>query len=489
MNVALSTLLPDQTLPAAVAARCVSGLALDSRRVRQGDAFIAVPGESVDGRQFIDAAVQAGASVVIAEAAHFSVSESSGAVVVGVPALHARVGEIAAHFYGEPAQFLEVLAVTGTNGKTSTTWFLRDALQAIGRSCALVGTLGMQYAEATIDTGHTTPDPVTLHAGLSQFRGAGAQAVAMEASSHALVQQRLAGVPVSVAVFTNLSRDHLDYHGDMERYFAAKALLFARPELSVAVLNAADEYAARLVAPLDARGVRVVTFGTEDASVVCEQCNAHDAGMQLVLRIADQRIECNVPVYGYFNAQNLMAVAGVLHGMDVAPAQIAGALAQVTPVPGRMQPVPGKGPRVLVDYAHTPDALDKSLRAVREHFAGKIWCVFGCGGNRDAGKRPQMAAVAEQLADHLVLTSDNPRFEEPQSILADMLAGLRNQDAADIQIDRRKAIALAISGAGDEDVVLIAGKGHERWQEIRGEKIPQDDVELARDALAQRGAA
>lgn len=489
MNVALSTLLPDQVLPAALAARCVSGLTLDSRRVRPGDAFIAVPGESVDGRQFIEAAVQAGASVVIAEAAHFSVAESFGAVVVGVPALQARVGEIAGHFYGEPAQSLDVLAVTGTNGKTSTTWFLRDALQAIGRPCALVGTLGMQYADETFDTGHTTPDPITLHAGLSQFHRAGAQAVAMEASSHALAQQRLAGVPVSVAVFTNLSRDHLDYHGDMEQYFAAKALLFARPEISVAVLNAADEYAVRLVETLETHGVHVVTFGTESASVTCEQCNAYDAGMQLVLRIAGQRIECEVPVYGYFNAQNLMAVAAVLHGLGLAPKQIAEALARVTPVPGRMQPVAGKGPRVLVDYAHTPDALDKALRAVREHFSGKVWCVFGCGGNRDAGKRPQMAAVAEQLADRLVLTSDNPRFEEPQSILADMLAGLRNQDAAEIQIDRRKAIALAIASAADDDVVLIAGKGHERWQEIRGEKIPQDDVELARAALAQRGVA
>lgn len=488
MSMSLQALLPDQVLPAAAAACQVSGLTLDSRSVMPGDLFIALAGDRVDGRKFMDAAIHAGAVAVLAEAAHFSVAEIAGAVVIGVPDLRAHVGDIAGRFFGEPARALQVVAVTGTNGKTSATWFLRDALNAAGRQCALVGTLGMQFAGDTIETGHTTPDAITLHRGFAQFRAAGANMVAMEASSHALEQKRLSGVDVAVAVFTNLSRDHLDYHGDMDSYFAAKARLFSRDELAVAVINTADTWGERLAAKIPGR-VRLVSFAGANAEVTCRHWQAQEGGMHCGLRIAGTDIECTVPLYGHFNVENLLAVAAVLHGLGVPAGQIGEALQNVTPVPGRMQPVGQEAVRVLVDYAHTPDALEKALRAAREHFSGRLWCVFGCGGNRDAGKRPQMAAVAEQYADRLVLTSDNPRYEEPQAILADMLSGLRNTDAVDIQIDRRKAIALAITQAAEGDLVLIAGKGHERWQEVRGEKIPQDDVQLALDALAQRGAA
>ena len=322
---------------------------------------------------------------------------------------------------------------------------------------------------------------------MAAFRQRGAQLVAMEASSHALVQDRLAGVPVSVAVFTNLSRDHLDYHGDMDRYFAAKAKLFARPELQYAVINNADPRGYQLAATL-AEKMPVITFAGDDATVRCSDWQAVESGIDCQLEIAGQSLRCHVPVYGQFNLENVMAVAGVLHGMNYSAADIARGLEAITPVPGRMQIVPGKGPRVLVDYAHTPDGLDKALTAARMHFSGRLWCVVGCGGNRDAGKRPQMAAVAERLADQLVFTSDNPRYEEPQSILADMLAGVEDADRVQVLADRKAAISSAIADAADTDVVLVAGKGHEAWQEIRGEKIPMDDCQLAASALLQREA-
>ena len=488
MNVALSTLLPEQSLPSAIAAQCVSGLRLDSRHVQPGDGFIAVPGVTVDGRKFIDAAIHAGAAVVLADAPHESVAELSGVPIIGVPNLQHRVGEVAGHFYGEPAKNMQCFAVTGTNGKSSTTWFLRDALNALEQRCGLVGTLGMQFGNADIETGHTTPDAITLHAGLAKFRERGATMLAIEASSHALEQSRLVGVPISVAVFTNLSRDHLDYHGDMDQYFAAKAKLFSRSELQLAVINDADDYGKKLVKSLGGK-VNTLTFGTAQSDIVCSDWQATAQGMQFELQLPSGTVVCSANVFGRFNLENLMAVAAVLHGLNYSAEDIARGLSEITPVPGRMQAVNATQPCVLVDYAHTPDGLEKALTAARDHFDGQLWCVVGCGGNRDAGKRPQMAAIAESIADHIIFTSDNPRFEEPQAILADMLQGISNQDAVQIQVDRARAIAMAIEQAGNQDVVLIAGKGHESWQEIRGEKIPMDDCLLAQAALQQRGAA
>lgn len=488
MSVALSTLLPDQPLPAAVAARLVTGMTLDSRRVQPGDVFIAVPGVHGDGRQYIDAALHAGAHAVLTESGHASVAELAGVPIIGVPRLHQRVGEVAGHFYGEPAKAMEFFAVTGTNGKSSTSWFLRDALAFFGRQPGLVGTFGMQCQGADIATGHTTPDAISLHAGLAQFRQHGVDVVSMEASSHALQQHRLAGVPISTAIFTNLSRDHLDYHGDMDSYFAAKAKLFLRPELQLAIINTRDARGEQLRKKISHQ-VRVLSYAANDADIYSADWRADAAGMTFTLCLPEAQVTCSVPVYGRFNLENLLAVAAVLHGLNYGADAIADALAHVTQVPGRMERVGTQGPRVLVDYAHTPDGLEKALTAVREHFTGKLICVVGCGGNRDAGKRPQMAALAEQLADAIVITSDNPRNEAPQAIVADMMGGIKDGEALTVQIDRRLAIEAAVAQASIDDVVLIAGKGHETWQEIAGEKLPFDDRLVAAHALQQRGAA
>ncbi len=488
MSVALSTLLPDQPLPAAVAARLVSGLSQDSRRLQPGEVFIAVPGVQGDGRQYIDAALHAGAHAVLTESGHASLAELAGVPIIGVPGLHKRVGEIAAHFYGEPAKGLEFIAVTGTNGKTSTSWFLRDALAFLGRRVGLVGTFGMQCHGVDIETGHTTPDAISLHAGLAQFRAQQVEVVSMEASSHALHQHRLDGVPISTAIFTNLSRDHLDYHGDMDSYFAAKAKLFLRPELQLAVINTADSRGEQLRKKIADRA-RVLSYAANDADIYSADWRADATGMTFTLCLPEAQVTCSVPVYGRFNLENLLAVAAVLHGWNYDADDIAAALAHITPVPGRMQRIGTQGPRVLVDYAHTPDGLEKALAAVRDHFSGRLICVVGCGGNRDAGKRPQMAALAEQLADMLVITSDNPRHEAPQAIVADMLGGIRDANAVSVQIDRRLAIEQAVADAGADDVVLIAGKGHETYQEIGAEKLPFDDRVVAAQALQQRGAA
>lgn len=488
MNVTLQTLLPDRSLPPALAARPVGGLALDSRRLRPGDAFIAVPGGSVDGRAFIDAAIAAGAVAVLAENDTESTAEVRGVPVLGIPALHRQVGDIAGRWAGEPARQLRVFGITGTNGKTSTAWFLCAALGALGIPCGLVGTLGMRFGELALDTGHTTPDPVQLHGGLARLRAAGARAVAMEVSSHALVQHRLSGVPVSVAVFTNLSRDHLDYHGDEDSYFAAKARLFERPELTLAVINEADARAATLIELCRARGLRVIGYNGADATVRCRDWQPDEAGMTLRLALDTDEITVRTPLYGRFNLENLMAVAAVVHGLGHDAAAVARALAAVTPVPGRMETVAAPdAPRVLVDYAHTPDGLEKALSAVREHFHGRVWCVVGCGGDRDRGKRPLMAAVAERLADRLVFTADNPRSEDPLRIIDEMLQGVRAAATVRVQPDRALAIAETVAAAAADDVILIAGKGHEASQEIAGRKIPMDDRELARHALARRG--
>lgn len=496
MTLPLQQLLPERTLPAPLAALPVKALCLDSRRVQRGDTFVALAGYARDGRAFIADAIAAGAALVLTEEDQDEVREEAGVPVIGVPALRQSLGVIAARLHGQPGQALTITGVTGTNGKTSTTWFLADALNAAGYPCALIGTLGVRFADFSEDLGHTTPDPVSLQAALARCRDAGAQQLVMEVSSHALDQGRLNGTPVAVAVFTNLSRDHLDYHGSEAAYFDAKAKLFALPSLRHAVINIDDAAGRRLLGRLPA-SVNVVTCGeSSDATVQCLAFEADEAGMRLRLHVAGEAVEITRPLYGAFNRDNLMAVAGVLHALGLDAAQVAGGMSAVTPVPGRMEPVradnalPAQNlPRVLVDYAHTPDGLEKALLAARVHFpSGRLFCVIGCGGDRDPGKRPQMAAVAETLADQVVLTSDNPRFEEPEAILADMRAGLVNADRAQVISDRRDAITAAITAADAGDLVLIAGKGHETYQEIRGQRYPLDDRMLARAALTARSA-
>ncbi|MEY1662622.1 UDP-N-acetylmuramoyl-L-alanyl-D-glutamate--2,6-diaminopimelate ligase [Isoalcanivorax beigongshangi] len=486
----LDALLPHYPLPASLAGMRVARLCLDSRQVQAGDVFVALQGTREDGRRYVADAIANGAALVLTDAERDHWRQQDGVPMVGVRALRAQLGELAARLYGHPGSELQVIGITGTNGKTSCSWFLADALNALGRRAALMGTLGVRYDGELVDLGHTTPDPITLQAALGRCREQGAKTVVMEVSSHALDQHRLAGTPVSVAVFTNLTRDHLDYHGDMASYLAAKRRLFERPELQLAVFNDDDPASAELRGAL-LPGCKVVSFGHGvGADLRVAQVTRDTQGLRGELQCGERRWRFALPLFGGFNLDNLMAVAAVLVGLGATDEELMTALAAVTPVPGRMEPV-GSQPQVLVDYAHTPDGLEKALTAARQHFSGRLWCVVGCGGNRDHGKRPLMAAVAERLADCVVLTSDNPRDEAPAAILQDMAQGLATAERAWVIEDRAEAIARVIAEATVDDVVLIAGKGHERWQEVAGQRLPFDDREHARAALQQRagGAA
>lgn len=486
----LQQLLPDVTLPASAAGVVLSGLQLDSRNVAPGDLFLAVPGVASDGRQFVSQAIAAGAVAVLADAETFEIQQDQAVPCVALPGLGRRVGALAARWYAEPGAAMNVVGVTGTNGKTSITWFLRDALNALGHRCALVGTLGLGLKGNEQTTGHTTPDPITLQAGLARVRDAGADTVAMEVSSHALDQHRLGPTPVPVAVFSNLSRDHLDYHGDMEAYLAAKSVLFTRDGVKLAVINCDDPAACSLFGCL-ADGVRCVTFGDQPgATVRCASVAFTTHGMDAELTVGGDPLTVTLPLFGRFNLSNVMAVAGILHGQGVSTASLGGALAAVTPVPGRMEPVQRPGcPTVIVDYAHTPDGLEKALQACRAHFHGRLFCIVGCGGDRDTGKRSQMAAVAERGADRVVLTSDNPRSEDPQQIIDDMRAGLTDPASVQVIVERAQAVMDTVQAASDGDVILLAGKGHEDYQEVDGVRYPSDDRDLARKAFIARGGA
>jgi UDP-N-acetylmuramoyl-L-alanyl-D-glutamate--2,6-diaminopimelate ligase len=469
----------------------VDGLCLDSRSVEPGDAFIALAGGSSHGLDFATAALQRGAACVLFEPPPGdSVPAPAGAWPV--PGLRSRLGGMAAMFNGHPSRSLQMIGVTGTNGKTSTVRLLADALQAAGTPCASIGTLGIGFAGQVVAGERTTPDVLSLHRQLAALRAAGAQAVAMEVSSHALAQGRVDAVEFDIAVFTNLSRDHLDYHGDMESYAAAKARLFAWPGLGAAVINFDDDcgraFASGLAA--DVRLVGVSSRAAADATVRAASLQLHGEGISFELEIDDQRQPVSSRLLGRFNVDNLLAVAAVLHLQQWPLKQIAAALTAAGPVCGRMNRLGGgpAHPLVVIDYAHTPDALVQALAALRAHTVGRLICVFGCGGERDAGKRPQMGAAAEAGADSLIVTDDNPRREDGDTIVAAILAGMRHPDAAQVLRNRREAIAAAISGASAADTVLIAGKGHETYQETGTQRLPFDDAAVAREQL-QRVAA
>jgi UDP-N-acetylmuramyl-tripeptide synthetase len=479
-------------VPAAHAAVAVSAVALDSRDVVPGALFLALEGEKHDARQFIPAAIAAGAAAVFAEqggdwSAHGVVN---GVPVLVVPQLAQEAGRIAARFHDEPSQALAVLAVTGTNGKTSIANLLAGALTRLGRKTGVLGTIGNGLYGELEASSHTTLDACRLQAKLLQFRQQGAACVAMEASSHGLVQGRLNGTAIRVALFTNLTRDHLDYHGDMDNYAAAKELLFRWPGLEAAVLNADDPAGLRYAEVL-APGVRLLSYSQHadnDAQIRALKIEPGMAG--IALRVATPAGECEfvAPLLGRFNVSNLLAVIGGLLALEIPLADITRVLAQAEPVPGRMQSFSGTHPTVVVDYAHTPDALEKVLASLREHVLGQLVCVFGCGGDRDRGKRALMGGIAARLADHVVITSDNPRSENPQAIIDDIRAGV-GRKAVVIEFDRRRAIQQAILAAGRDDIVLVAGKGHEDYQEVAGVRHHFSDAEEVRSALAQWRAA
>lgn len=481
-----------------LASRGARALVTDSRRVQPGDAFIAWPGHALDGRQYVKAALAAGAVGCLVEADGSAAFDfGADAPVAALAGLKAHTGEIADVFYGRPSEALAVVATTGTNGKTSTAWWMAQSLRQLGRRCGVIGTLGIgeppaDDAPATVQsTGLTTPDPVTLQRALRGFVDAGFAACAIEASSIGIVEQRLAGTRIAVALFTNFTQDHLDFHGSMDAYWAAKSALFGWPGLRAAVVNLDDPKGDELVARL--RGPQAWTYSLHrEATLRADAIGYRDGGLAFEVLEGNERAAVRSQLIGEYNVSNLLAVIGGLRALGVPLGDAAAACAVLSSVPGRMQRVESArpGPAVVVDYAHSPDALDKALSALRPLAAqrgGRLWAVFGCGGNRDTAKRPLMGAIAQRLADRVVLTSDNPRHEQPAAILAQIRAGIA-ADARAVQVieDRRAAIAAAVREAGDDDVILLAGKGHEDYQEIAGTKLPFSDIEEARFALGAR---
>ncbi|MDP2135502.1 MAG: UDP-N-acetylmuramoyl-L-alanyl-D-glutamate--2,6-diaminopimelate ligase [Sulfuritalea sp.] len=469
-----------------------AGLAADSRRVRPGDVFVACPGARADGRDFIAQALARGAAAVLAEAGGKPGVGAGTAPIIEVAGLAALSGELAHLICGRPSEHLWLAGITGTNGKTSVSQWIAQALNAMSHRCAVIGTLGNGFLGALGESPNTTPDAITLHAALAGFVASGADACAMEVSSIGLDQGRVDGAVFDVAVFTNLTRDQLEYHGSMAAYAAAKERLFLAPGLGAAVLNLDDPFGAGLAVKLkDRQGTRIVGYTLDggessacDEILHAENLRMGAAGVEFELR----GVPFAAPVVGRFNVANLLAVIGALLARQERLADIAAALRQVQPPPGRMQALGGSdAPLVVVDYAHTPDALEKALGVLRETAAargGKLVCVFGCGGGRDPGKRPQMGAVAEALADRVVLTSDNPRGEDPQAIIDGILGGMQRPPR--VEPDRACAIADAVAVADSGDVILLAGKGHEPYQEIAGVRHPFSDLDAAKSALERR---
>ena len=488
----LGELLPE--LEGISAELAVTGLVQDSRDVTPGDAFVAIAGFGAHGLHFVDAARQAGASAILFEPpAPGDLPPPADAIPVR--GLRARMGGMADAFHAQPSAAMTTVGVTGTNGKTSTVQLLAQAWTLRGQKAGTIGTLGCGIWPALVPTGFTTPLVLRLHALLAELRDEGAAAVAMEVSSHALDQGRVDGVHFDVAVFTNLTRDHLDYHGDMATYGAAKAKLLEWPGLRAAAVNLDDAFGRELFETVSGR-VRVFGFssrGSAGASVRAEDVRLDSRGIAFMLHAGTQAHPVRSGLLGRFNVDNLLGVATTLYALGMAPALIAQTLSELHPVDGRMNRLGGGVsehgvglPLVVVDYAHTPDALEQALSSLRAHAAGRLVCVFGCGGERDTGKRPLMAAIAERGADVVIVTDDNPRAEDGDAIVADILAGFIDAGRANVQRDRAAAIAQAIGMATADDVVLIAGKGHEPYQEIHGVRHAFADADVAHAQLQSR---
>lgn len=460
----------------------IDGLCLDSRKVQRGDLFIALSGTRDQGANYIAQAVERGAVACVVDSQTVIANPASvGIPVVALPQLRSAVGIIAHRFYGQPSADMFVVGITGTNGKTSVSQFVAQAL-SVDAPCGVIGTLGSGLYGALQSSGHTTPDAVTLHRQLADMRAADAKAVAMEVSSHGLDQQRVAGVRFDVAVFTNLSHEHLDYHGDMVAYALAKRRLFQAADLKHAVLNLDDEVGARWFAEMRAQ-VDCIGYGFNQSVqdfngkvLFGHELALTAQGLAFSVRSpwGSGRIETHL--LGRFNASNLLAALAVLLAKGLSFELALQRINQVQTVPGRMERFGAAGQAVVVvDYAHTPDALEKVLEALRGHCQGTLWCVFGCGGDRDRAKRPLMGQLAEALADRVVLTDDNPRSEDPAEIIADIKRGMKEADAAYVIRDRAQAIAQAITMAKVDDIVLVAGKGHETEQLVGNKVLPFSD--------------
>jgi UDP-N-acetylmuramoyl-L-alanyl-D-glutamate--2,6-diaminopimelate ligase len=460
-------------------------LTLDSRNVRGGDLFLAVPGSRFDGRDHIADALKRGAAAVAYEVEGATVLPITDVPLIPVKGLAAQLSDIAGRFYGDPSRSLNLVGVTGTNGKTSVTQLVAQALDLLGQHCGIVGTLGTGFYGALQSGRHTTPDPISVQATLTDLKKAGARAVAMEVSSHGLDQGRATALAFDVAVLTNLSRDHLDYHGTMQAYGDAKAKLFAWSDLRCRVLNLDDEFGRRLAA--DKHESRLITYSLEDAGayLYCREARFDDDGVRATLVTPQGEHLLRSSLLGRFNLSNVLAAVGALLGLDYALDEILKVLPELEGPVGRMQRLGGGArPLVVVDYAHTPDALEKVLTALRPHARGRLLCLFGCGGDRDRGKRPLMAEVVERLADGVLVTDDNPRTEAPAQIFDDIRAGFSSADKVRFLEGRGQAISEIIASAQVDDVIVLAGKGHEDYQEIHGQRHAFSDLVEAGKALA-----
>lgn len=478
-----------------VADAAVTDLTLDSRRVTPGAGFVALAGTRTHGLDFLESALSARAGAVFFDADDPRWTDTAaercriaGVPAIGVPALARQLGTIAARFWQEPAEALDaVIAVTGTDGKTSVSHFIAAMLDEPDAPAAVLGTLGRGRIGQATDAGLTTPDAIGVQAALAALVGEGVRRLALEASSHGLAQYRLDGTRIDVAVLTQLGRDHLDYHADEAAYAAAKARLFAWPGLKAAVLNGDDRFGQALLNDLDP-SVRTVTWGRTNGDLYANNVVAEPEGLRFELVVADAAVPVSVPLIGAFNVDNVLAACGALVALGLAPDDIARRLRQVRPVAGRMEAfqAPGRA-TVVVDYAHNAGSLAAALAALREHFSGRIWCIFGAGGDRDRGKRPLMAAAAAAGADRIVVTDDNPRQEDPDAIVAEILAGMPADQAVTVERDRERALALALREADPADAILLAGKGHESVQIRGGELLAWSDREAARRQLGLAG--
>ena len=499
----LQQLLPDQVLPEELAGISVTGLSLDSRTVKSGDVFIATPGLEQDGRDYIAQALESGAVAVLAEDEGFSSADSR---VVQIANLNQQLSEVAGRFYADPSDQLMLAGITGTNGKTTCSQLLAQLFSLVkGSEClprnasvGVIGTLGcgvVTRGKAELqDTGMTTPDAINTQQVLADCIARGIDRVVMEVSSHSLAQFRVQALAFHTAVFTNLSRDHLDYHGDLVSYASAKMQLFAMPGLVNAVINVDDPVGAEIATKLSP-AVKLCSYSLSNtnAAVYADHIILSRSGIRAHVHTPWGDGELNSQLVGRFNLQNLLAVtaAACLQGLSLD--EVLKVIPQLQSVSGRMELISsvenseGDTPQVVVDYAHTPDALKNALETLREHCEGKLWCVFGCGGDRDQGKRSLMGKIASELADVVVVTSDNPRNEDPNAIIEDICGGLVEACKAEIVADREKAICFAVMSAEHKDVVLVAGKGHEAYQLIGAQRLPFSDQAQARLALRQRG--
>lgn len=485
------------TDPSILEETLVAGISLDSRQINAGYLLLLLATDETQRQTHLEQALASGASVVLYDLEHdltsneITVLAKQNIAAYAIKNLAEKAGEIAARFYDHPSLALTIIAVTGTNGKTSVSHFIAQSLEALNLPCGIVGTLGIGRVNALTSTGMTTPDPIALQGVLAEFRQQGIDYAVIEASSHALAQGRLNSVAIDVAILTNLTRDHLDYHNTMAGYATAKAQLFKATSLKTAIINSADDFGRSLINDLSTKenGAVVWSYSSKDIEAIFAADNSriNQQGMQFDFVFANEAVTVKSPLLGEFNIDNLLATIASLYAIAIPIENIIDVIEQCHSVEGRMQAY-GKQQQtqLVVDFAHTPDALTQVLKSLRAHIptSGQLWCVFGCGGERDVGKRPEMGRCAEKYADSVVLTDDNPRSEMSATIVSDILAGVVAPEKIHVEHDRKLAIAYAISHATSDDIVLVAGKGHEQYQEISGVKQPFSDADIVIEMLA-----